>query len=247
MWEQPELNRLHIEKLLAENIKPEETDLIVLPEMFTTGFTMNARHVAEEINGVTNKWLQNQSLKYNAHMIGSIVAHENGKFYNRLYCVAPSGQIAFYNKRHLFRMAGEDKVYSAGDEHLIIEIKGWKILPLICYDLRFPVWSRNTQNYDLLVYIANWPAQRSYAWKHLLIARAIENISYVAGVNRTGNDRTGNFYNGDSAILNFKGEHILQAENKELVIKASINWNELQAFRKQFPAFMDADSFNIIN
>ncbi len=158
----------------------------------------------------------------------------------------PDGSYAFYDKKHLFRMAGETQVYAAGTRKLVVNLKGWKICPLICYDLRFPVWSRNVQNeYDLLLYVANWPAKRDTAWKTLLPARAIENVAYVAGVNRVGDDDNGHLYNGDSMVVNFKGDILFSAGNEERTQTITLNRQELEDFRQSFPAYLDADAFTI--
>ena len=203
-WQNPVANRAMLEETLFT--LPEPTDLIVLPEMFTTGFTMNAAALAEPMNLTTFKWLKQMARQTNAAITGSYVVQENGQFYNRLIWMEPDGQFAHYDKRHLFRMADEEKTYTAGTLRLIRTWRGWRICPLICYDLRFPVWSRSRQiaphqlDYDLLLYVANWPAPRQLAWDTLLQARAIENLSYVAGVNRVGQDGNQHTYLGGSAL-----------------------------------------------
>ena len=186
VWEAPKENR----NLIQEYIDSCEDnfDLIVLPEMFTSGFTMNPEAVAESMNGDTIQWLQLNAKNRNCAIVGSLVIEENGNYFNRLVFVFPSGKIEHYDKRHLFTLAGEEKVYKRGEEKLIVEYNGWRICPLVCYDLRFPVFSRNVENYDLLIYVANWPKPRINAWNALLKARAIENISYALGVNRIGFD-----------------------------------------------------------
>jgi predicted amidohydrolase len=181
-----------------------------------------------------------------AAIVGSLVVEEKGNYFNRLYFVKPNGEYFYYNKRHLFRMAEEDKYYTMGNSHLLVEYKGWKILPLVCYDLRFPVWSRNNINYDLLIYVANWPERRNQAWKTLLKARAIENLSYTLGVNRIGNDGNGVYHSGDSALIDYKGNKISKTKaHEENLETLKISRKELLAFRQKFPAHQDADSFSI--
>ncbi len=249
-WQDPVANRAMLEEKLFT--LPEPTDLIVLPEMFTTGFTMDAHAVAEPMNLTTFKWLKQMAEQTNAVVTGSYVVQESGTFYNRLIWMEPDGQFAQYDKRHLFRMAGEDKTYSAGTSRLVREWRGWRICPLVCYDLRFPVWSRNKQiapnqlDYDLLLYVANWPAVRQAPWDTLLQARAIENLSYVAGVNRVGEDGNrdvgpGNPHRGGSALIDFKGEVLFRQYDTETVHQQTLSLGELQAFRAKFPAYLDAD------
>ncbi|MGB0788609.1 MAG: nitrilase family protein, partial [Marinirhabdus sp.] len=196
-WEDPTANRAHFESLIKQMDK--KTDLIVLPEMFTTGFTMNAKGMAEATNGPTLLWLQAIAKKHRCAITGSIIVKDNGLYYNRLYFVRPDGSYGQYDKKHTFTLAGEHKTYTAGRVKTTINYKGWKICPLICYDLRFPVWARNTEGYHLLLYVANWPKKRIHAWDVLLKARAIENMSYCIGVNRTGIDDNGHEYPGHSA------------------------------------------------
>lgn len=253
-WENPQAN-LHMfsEKLRAMNTP---ADIIILPEMFSTGFTMNAEKFAEPASGTTHQWMIEQAQLKNAVITGSFIVEENGKYFNQLLWVAPDGTTQSYRKRHLFRMAGEEKHYAAGDKRLIVEYKGWKICLQICYDLRFPVWSRNRfteahgelqGEYDVLIYVANWPERRSYAWKTLLAARAIENLSYVVGVNRVGNDGNFIYHSGDSGIYNFRGEIMKQGIiSAEEIISADLSMQDLRAFRKSFPAGADADQFTVI-
>ena len=248
-WHDPVANRAILEERIFT--LPEPTDLIVLPEMFTTGFTMDARAVAEPMNLTTFRWLRQMATQTGAVVTGSYVVRENNKFYNRLVWMQPDGAYDVYDKRHLFRMAGEEKVYTAGSQRIIKEWKGWRICPLVCYDLRFPVWSRNVNDYDqdyaydLLLYVANWPAARRNAWNVLLQARAIENLSYVAGVNRVGRDSNQNLYTGDSALIDFKGAVLFQHSDTELVHQQTLSIDELRAFRERFPAHLDADQFSI--
>jgi predicted amidohydrolase len=226
----------------------EATDLIILPEMFTTGFTMNAKTCAEELAGKTFDWLRSTAKEKNCVITGSVIIREDEKFYNRLIWMKPDGTYQQYDKRHLFRLAGEEKTYSPGTKKIITEINGWKICPLICYDLRFPVWSRRTgkEDYDLLLYAANWPDRRVHAWRQLLIARAIENQCYVAGVNRIGNDGNDIHHSGYSAVIDFKGEQLSKTKpNEESVETVSLNKTSMLDFRKHFPFADDADSFEL--
>ena len=248
-WHSPGANRAMLEEKLVA--LPEPTDLIVLPELFTTGFTMDAPAVAEPMNLTTFRWLRQMAQQTNAAIMGSYVVQEGGpagrRYFNRLIWMEPDGQFAHYDKRHLFRMAGEEKVYTAGASRLIRTWRGWRICPLICYDLRFPVWSRNRQiapdqlDYDLLLYVANWPEPRQTAWDTLLQARAIENLSYVAGVNRVGADGNGHQYRGGTALLDFKGEVRCRDYDAELIQQQTLSISELQEYRAKFPAYLDAD------
>ncbi len=243
-WEDPEANRAMLEEKIAGIGQP--TDLIVLPEMFTSGFTMNPNRVAEPMGLTTFRWLKQQAARTGAVVTGSYVVQEEGKFYNRLVWMRPDGQARFYDKRHLFRMAGEHEHYAAGTQRLVVEWKGWRICPLICYDLRFPVWSRNTPlDFDLLLYVANWPAARSHAWNALLQARAIENLCYVAGVNRVGEDGTGKAHAGESALVDFKGERLAYQQDLEVIHTNPLKKEELSTFRKNFPTDLDADEFTL--
>lgn len=227
----------------------EETDLIVLPEMFNTGFTNSAKELAEPMNSKTFRWMKQQAMQMQAVVIGSFIVKEKSQFFNRLLWMEPNGAFDFYDKKHLFRMSKEHEVFSSGKEKLIKSWKGWRICPLICYDLRFPVWSRNYPDskgellYDLLIYVANWPAARSEAWKTLLKARAIENLSYVAGVNRVGEDGNKVTYNGNSIIADYKGEVVFSAVDQEVITTYTLSKPELVAFRKKFPAYLDIDPF----
>lgn len=246
-WEDIDKNLTHFEIKISE-IKTE-VDILVLPEMFTTGFTMKPELFAEEHGGKGLQWMIKNAIKKNCVIVGSIAVKENNCYYNRLYWVMPDGSCQYYNKRHLFRMGNEHSYYTAGAKKLIVDYKGWKICPLVCYDLRFPVWSRNTKNnsYDVLIYVANWPEVRSYPWKQLLIARAIENQSYVIGVNRIGEDGNGIVHSGDSVIIGPKGDLISKVmaheDNTETI---SLSYSYLQEFRKSFPVILDGDDFLII-
>lgn len=244
-WENPEANRVQFSKLF-DSIK-DTTDLIVLPEMFATGFTMNAEEVAEAPNGTTVTWMLEQAKKHQAAITGSLVIKEANNYYNRLYFVRPNGTIETYNKKHTFTLAGEHKTYKAGDVQLQIEYKGWKIQPLVCYDLRFPVWARNTKNYDVLLYVANWPERRITAWDALLKARAIENLAYCIGVNRTGLDGNGHQYSGHSAVYDVLGNHISTYEfENEFVETVVLKKKHIDTNRKHLQFLNDADSFNLV-
>lgn len=240
-WENPEKNR----KKLGEKINAisEHVDLIVLPEMFTSGFTMEPNIVAETMQGETIVWLKHLAKAKNAAITGSLVITENDNFYNRLVFVFPSGEVQFYDKRHLFTLAGEDEIYTAGNQKLIVEYKGWKICPLICYDLRFPVFARNVEEYDVLVYVANWPKTRINAWGSLLKARAIENMSYTIGVNRIGEDDNKHEYNGHSQVVNFLGDYLMEPIETKGVFIVELNKAELLLARKKFNFLNDRDSF----
>lgn len=240
-WENPIANRNHFGEKI--NAIFEEVDLIVLPEMFATGFTMNPEIVSETMEGETIQWMQSFAKAKNSAITGSIVIKENDNFYNRLVFVFPSGEIEFYDKRHLFTLAGEDKIYTAGHNKLIVEYKGWKICPLICYDLRFPVFARNVEEYDVLIYVANWPKTRINAWNTLLKARAIENMSYTIGVNRIGEDDNGFQYNGHSQVVDFLGDYILEPKEDKGVFIVELNKAELLLARKKFNFLNDQDSF----
>lgn len=251
VWKNPQQNR----DSFAANIRTQAvpSDLIVLPEMFTTGFSMDAAELAEEPNGATTYWMAAMAKETQAVITGSVITKENNNYYNRLIWMRPDGSFDTYDKRHLFRMANEQQHYSPGNIPLITEIKGWKIRPIICYDLRFPVWCRNkynhaanTYDYDCLICVANWPEVRSYPWKTLLLARAMENLSYCVGVNRIGPDGNHIPHSGDSVVLNPRGEKISNtAPHQELVETVVLSAAELNEWRRRFPAGMDADEFDI--
>lgn len=244
-WENIDANLSSFSQKL-ENIQPSSTDLIVLPEMFNTGFTMNASRIAESVHGKTMQWMANISMQKKCVVTGSLVITDDGNYYNRLIWMRPDGTYEFYDKRHLFRMAKENETYTGGEKKLITELEGWKICPLVCYDLRFPVWSRNRQDYDCLIYVANWPERRSYAWRQLLIARAIENQTYVIGVNRIGKDGNSVEHSGYSVVLNPKGEPLSNIKpNVESTETILLSHQELENYRKEFPVALDADNFRI--
>jgi omega-amidase len=279
-WENPTANLANLEEKIATI--STQSDLIILPEMFTTGFTMNAKAVAEPMNFTTFKWMKQQAKQTGAVITGSYIVKEGENYYNRLLWMRPDGTFEKYDKRHLFRMGGEHNHYAQGTERLIVELKGWKICPLICYDLRFPVWSRNNRvishksqvisehskvekenpynlrsttydlktydslSYDLLIYVANWPAVRSQVWDTLLQARALENQSYCIGVNRVGSDEMGLNYSGSSAVIDFKGNSLFYQKDSEVINNQILSKQELDDFRAKFPAYLDADEFEII-
>lgn len=242
-WENPKANRNHFAAKI--NSITEKVDLIVLPEMFSTGFTMNPSGVAETMQGETVLWMQSLAKAQKSAITGSLIIKENSNFYNRLVFIFPSGEIQFYDKRHLFSLAGEDKVYTSGKEKLIIDYLGWKICPLICYDLRFPVFSRNVENYDVLLYVANWPKPRINAWDILLKARSIENMCYTIGVNRIGVDNTNLEYNGHSQALDFMGNYLLEPQKNEAVFITELNKEKLIEARKKFSFLNDRDTFEL--
>jgi predicted amidohydrolase len=218
----------------------------VLPEMFTTGFTMKPEKVSEKMDGFTVSWMQKIALDKQTAICGSLVITEKGNYYNRLVFVHPSGKIETYDKRHSFTLAGEDKVYTSGAEKLIVNYKGWKICPLICYDLRFPIWARNTENYDLLIFMANWPVIRIKAWETLLKARSIENMCYVIGVNRTGKDANNYDYSGNSLVLDFLGDELSQLENNKTgIVTTTLVKTEQDSVRKKLGFLNDMDTFKI--
>lgn len=236
-------------KAFTKKIKAvKQSDLIVLPETFSTAFSMNSEHLAEPMNGKTMTWMATMAKEKNTVLAGSAIIRENDHIFNRFIWMRPDGSFDKYDKRHLFRMGDEHNHFTAGSERLIVELKGWKICPQICYDLRFPVWSRNKkQEYDLLLYIANWPEVRIPAWEKLLYARAIENQCYVAGVNRIGIDGNGVNCSGNSMLIDSKGELIWKAKDLEEETKTvKVSLDDLNGFRKKFPVGMDADEFEVI-
>ncbi len=241
IWEDIHANLDRYSTMVSEI---ESTDLIILPEMFTTGFSMSPEKLKESMNGVSVKWMRKMAKQSNSAILGSLIIEDNKQIFNRAIWVFPDGELEIYDKRHLFSMGDEHNHYSPGNEKVIIEFKGWKFCPLICYDLRFPVWSRNAENYDVLIYVANWPSVRNHVWKNLLVARAIENQSYCIGVNRTGVDGTGLRYQGDSALIFPKGVGNFLGQN-ETSQTFEISYSELHNFRKRFPLLNDKDEFII--
>jgi len=242
-WEDVSKNRNNFESKI--NQIDSEVNLIVLPEMFSTGFTMNALAVAETMQGETILWMQTMAKQKNCAITGSLVITENEQFYNRMFFVFPSGEIQYYNKRHLFTLAGEDKTYTAGTEKVIVDYLGWKICLQVCYDLRFPVFARNVENYDLLIYVANWPKVRTNAWDILLKARAVENLSYVVGVNRIGLDIHDYEHIGHSQVVDFLGNYILEPQETAGVFVVELDKNVMLETRKKLDFLSDKDKFEI--
>lgn len=243
VWEDVPANLSAFEQQIAALAN---TDLIVLPEMFSTGFTMQPNRVAEPMNGPTVNWMKAMAARSGAALCGSVVIEEDGKYFNRCLFVCPTGEIVHYDKKHLFTLAGEDKAFTAGTHKLIIEYKGFRICPLICYDLRFPVFSRNMEDYDLLIYVANWPEPRVLAWDTLLKARAIENMSYVAGVNRVGMDGNGHRYVGHSQFFDMLGHPMGESSEEEAAITVELDKKALLEARQKFGFLNDRDSFKVI-
>ena len=241
-WENKQENlRCYTDRI---NALPDDVQLAALPEMFSTGFSMQPGKLAETEEGDTLQWLRETAVRKGLAIAGSMIAGENGKYFNRLFFVFPDGSYQKYDKRHLFSMSEEPQHYTAGVRRLIVEYGGWRICPLICYDLRFPVWSRNYGGvYDLLLYVANWPAARINAWNALLPARAIENCCYVAGVNRCGQDGAGVVHNGHSQVIDCRGTVIAAAGEAEATLTATLSLEKLRSFRAKFPTGKDADSF----
>lgn len=243
-WENPEINRKFIEEYFLN--EDESFDLFVLPEMFTSGFTMNPSVVAETMEGETMIWLKGLAKRKNCAITGSLVIKENDNYYNRMVFVFPSGEVQYYNKRHLFTLAGEDKVYTKGNEKVIVNYNNWKICLQICYDLRFPVFVRNTEDYDLLLYVANWPIPRISAWDTLLRARAIENMCYTIGVNRIGEDANKMDYPGHSHVVDYLGKNILDCEDELGVFIIELDKTRQNEARAKFNFLNDRDSYMII-
>lgn len=248
-WHAPEKNRAQMGEALS---CLADVDLVLLPEMFTTGFSMSPELMAEEHPGPSLAWLQGQAGRLDAAVAGSVMVRDGGRHFNRLYFVMPDGSFCTYDKRHLFRMSDEHLHYAAGKERLILQWRGWRICPQICYDLRFPVFSRNCLNdenksYDLLLYLASWPTERHRHWETLLRARAIENLSFVAAVNRTGTDDNQLHYTGGSALINFDGETLPLQQNGPHLLQGELDLGQLQAWRRAFPAQLDQDSFRLLN
>jgi omega-amidase len=241
VWENSEAN---LEKYVKILKRVGQTNLIVLPEMFTTGFSMNPEKLKEKMDGSAVQWMKQLAKDKQSAVTGSLIIEDGGAIYNRCLWVFPEGNLAYYDKRHLFTMSGEHLHYSPGKRKLVVEYLGWRFCPLICYDLRFPVWSRNTENYDVLLYVANWPSARHHVWKSLLVARAIENQSYCIGVNRVGTDGTGLNYSGDSAMVDPKGFASFFGE-KEQAKTFELSYRELLEFRKKFPVLEDKDEFTL--
>lgn len=244
VWENPEQNRNNFSNKI-DSISLD-VDVIILPEMFTTGFTMSPENINTDEGQITLDWMKKISKEKNAALVGSLPFYENDNYTNRLFFIEPSGNYHQYDKRHTFTLAGEDKVYKAGSKRVLVEYKGFRIYPLICYDLRFPVWARNTRDYDVLIYVANWPKPRVTAWNVLLKARAIENMTYCIGVNRIGTDEAGHEYSGHSAVYDTLGEQ-LAFSDKEAIIYATISKEHINLTRNKLKFLEDRDEFNLIS
>lgn len=244
VWESPEANRLAIESYLTEK-DLLKTDILVLPETFTTGFSMKATHLAEYMYGETFIWMQSLAAKYDIMIAGSIMVKELGNIHNRFILVGSDGLLCQYDKKHLFGLGAEKELITAGDKRKILDVKNWRINLQICYDLRFPVWMRNTDQTELILLVANWPAPRVSAWRSLLVARAIENQCYVLGVNRVGEDGNGLSYTGDSLLVDPAGEVLVDAANKEGIFFGSLDKDLLNSIQDKFPFLKDADQFDI--
>jgi omega-amidase len=242
-WHDRQANLRQFSRLVRE--LDRATDLVVLPEMFATGFTMEAEAQAERMNGPSVAWMAETAKASGAALCGSLVIEDGGRYFNRFILMRPDGNFDFYDKRHLFRLAGEHEHYSAGGGLVTFRLKDWRVRPMICYDLRFPAWSRNRNDYDLLVYVANWPDRRHLAWQTLIRARAIENLAYVAGVNRIGSDGNGVRYVGGSAVIDYLGNDLIPVSDGPGLWSASLDLASLRAFREKFPFHLDADRFTI--
>ena len=242
-WQDPAVNRRN----LAAHFRglAGHTDLVVLPEMFSTGFSMDAETLAEEMDGSTVGWMREEAAALGCVVTGSLIVRDAGRCFNRLVWARPDGSLEHYDKRHLFRMAGEQRHYAAGERRLLVEVKGWRVCPMVCYDLRFPVWSRSRDDYDVLLYVANWPSRRRTAWSALLRARAIENVCYVVGVNRVGKDGNGASYSGDSVALDFLGQVLGGERGGDFVETVVLDRESLATFRRDFPVHLDADEFDL--
>ena len=246
-WENKAANLAQFAQKIQSKTGPGQ--LVILPEMFSTGFSMNPAQLAETMEGNTVQWMKTMAVQQKIILTGSVIIEEEGQFYNRLLWVLPNGTVAHYNKRHLFAFAGENQFYASGNKRLIASVNGWKINLQICYDLRFPVWARQqvqaAPEYDLLVYVANWPERRNHAWKTLLTARAIENQCYVIGVNRVGEDANGINHSGDTMLIDPLGQVVYHCAHEEAISTHILDQQHLQDIRQRFPFWKDADQFNI--
>lgn len=244
VWEDPVSNRLKLEQLMDP--LRGVTDLVLLPEMFSTGFSMNARALAEPMDGETVIWMKACAKKLGAALAGSLIIEENGLFYNRFLFVTPSNEIFYYDKKHLFSIGDENQYFSCGNKRTVIQYNGWRIALFVCYDLRFPVWCRSIKDADLMLFTANWPAARKNVWNTLMHARAIENQLYVAGVNRTGSDGSGIIYSGASMVIDPKGNIVSELTDcSDEILTCKLSLNELNKFREKFPVYRDEDDFEI--
>ena len=252
-WEDPQANHTHLEALLGD-LDSRDTDLIVLPEMFATGFTMNSREMAQPMKESQSvAWLQTQAKARGCVVTGSVAIVDDGQYYNRMVWATQTGEVSYYDKRHLFRMAGEHERYGMGKQRHIVELNGFKLQLSVCYDLRFPVWMRQQPaegehfEYDAILCVANWPAPRRHPWRTLLQARAVENLAYVVGVNRVGEDAKGLAYSGDSMLVDFKGEPLIDhPAHTPFIETGTLDKTDLDAFREKFPAWQDADRFSLL-
>jgi omega-amidase len=247
-WEDKQANLSLFEQKIG-SIR-EKTEIVVLPEMFSTGFSMDPRQFAEPMDGATVQWMKKTAADKRIILTGSLMIEEDGHYFNRLLWVLPNGTLGYYDKRHLFAFAGEDKAYTPGSKRLIASVKGWKINLQVCYDLRFPVWARQqsgeTPEYDILLYVANWPERRNHAWRTLLTARAIENQCYVIGVNRTGNDGNNIYHSGDSMVIDAMGTVLYHKANGEDIHTITLEKETLNTVRDKLPFLKDADDFSIL-
>ena len=243
VWQQAEANCEHISQMLTD--AKTQSDLIILPEMFNSGFTLDATKVAESMSGDTVSWMKHLSANLDAAVTGSLVIRENDANYNRMVIAYPDGQCQWYDKKHLFRMANEHQRYGSGEERVIIKWRDWRIALYVCYDLRFPVWCRNQNDTDLMLFVASWPAARAFPWQTLLRARAMENLCYVCGVNRIGTDANDINYQGDSAVIDMAGGDICQLGNADCINTVVLSAEALSSFRDSFPAHLDADTFSV--
>ena len=248
-WEDKQANLAMLEEKIMHIA--EKTEIVILPEMFSTGFSMKPAELAETMDGVTFHWMQRIAKEKRIILTGSIIINDNGNYYNRLIWMLPNGEYGCYDKRHLFAFANEHENYTAGNKRMIASAKGWKINLQVCYDLRFPVWARQqsqeSPEYDLLIYVANWPERRNHAWKTLLQARAIENQCYVIGVNRIGDDGNNIYHSGDSMVVNALGETLYHKAHDEDVFTITLQKNSLDEIRNKLPFLKDADDFIITN
>lgn len=248
-WEDKAANLQHFEERIFSLSGPAE--VVVLPEMFSTGFSMLPERLAERMDGPTVRWMRDMAARKNIILTGSVIVEDGGQYFNRLVWMLPDGKYGYYDKRHRFAFAGEDAHYTAGRKRLVASVKGWRVLLLVCYDLRFPVWSRQNvqegqdQEYDLIIYVANWPERRSHAWKTLLQARAIENQSYVVGVNRIGDDGAGNHHSGDSMIVDPLGDVLYHGADRDETFTLTLQKDDLTRVRERFPFWKDADHFSM--
>ena len=245
-WQNAAANRAHFDGLIAAIERNRETEnLVVLPEMFSTGFSMDAPALAETMDGESVAWMRLVAKDYDLTVCGSLIVEDAGRYYNRLIWASPNDDVRWYDKRHLFRMANEHEHYAAGSEREVFSLGGWRICPLVCYDLRFPVWSRGVDEFDLLIFVANWPAARRSAWRTLLPARAVENLCYAAGLNRIGVDGNDIRYSGDSGAFDFLGDTLVDCVDEDRTATIVLDGAKLERYRNKFPAHLDADNFSI--